>query len=381
MKKNIILPAIALAWCMTCCNAPKVKPYIDHNTDLWYCEGLALFRDSATGKIGYVNTDTVLVIPPAYDFAGNFCEGLAAVAQNEKWGFIDRKGHIVVPPQYIGVGDFSEGLAIFMNDEERRGFIDPKGNIIIPALYARAHNFSEGLAGVMPDSETGKWFFIDRSGRQAIPGMFHDLRFGGYFKEGRAMVTINYKDEVAFIDKAGTLLYSRVIRTCAVVPESGPVYQVWSDQLTGFVDEAGREIIPPLYDAADVDEIDELVSVWQNNKTGCVDYAGKLVIPIKYDQLGTFCEGLAAFRIGCKWGFIDKTDKVVIPAQYDGVIGFSEGLAGVKRNGKWGFINAENHVIIPFAYEFAFARFANGVAPVANDGELFDIDKTGKRMN
>ena len=50
-------------------------------------------------------------MPLKYYWVGDFSEGLAMVALNEKWGFVDKSGKVVVPLKYDWVGDFSEGLA------------------------------------------------------------------------------------------------------------------------------------------------------------------------------------------------------------------------------------------------------------------------------
>jgi hypothetical protein len=48
-----------------------------------------------------------------------------------------------------------------------------------------------------------------------------------------------------------------------------------------------------------------------NGKWGFIDTAGKEVIPLKYDVAGWFCEGLAMVILNGKYGFIDKTGKYV----------------------------------------------------------------------
>ena len=70
-----------------------------------------------------------------------------------------------------------------------------------------------------------------------------------------------------------------------------------------------------------------LVSVEQNDKVGFIDKAGKQVIPPRYADAQPFSEGLAAVRIKGKYGYIDRSGKMVIPPQFEDAGPFSEGLA------------------------------------------------------
>ena len=72
-----------------------------------------------------------------------------------------------------------------------------------------------------------------------------------------------------------------------------------------------------------------LVSVTQNNKVGFMDKAGKQVIPPRYADAQPFSEGLAAVKIEDKYGYIDRSGKMVIPPQFEDAGRFSDGLACV----------------------------------------------------
>ena len=70
----------------------------------YYADGMARVEryDSKIGdnKYGFVDGSNVLVIPPKFDYASWFNEGLAAVVLNGKYGFINQTGAWVIPPQY-----------------------------------------------------------------------------------------------------------------------------------------------------------------------------------------------------------------------------------------------------------------------------------------
>ena len=81
----------------------------------YFVDGLA--RTVKNGKIGFVNGNLDLVVPPVWDFAFPFEHGVAVVCTGcaftpaargdehrrvtgGKWGYIDRRGRVVVPVEY-----------------------------------------------------------------------------------------------------------------------------------------------------------------------------------------------------------------------------------------------------------------------------------------
>ena len=123
-----------------------------------------------------------------------------------------------------------------------------------------------------------------------------------------------------------------------------------------------------------------LVCVEQNDKFGYMDKAGKQVIPPRYDDAQPFSEGLAAVMIEGKYGYIDRSGKMVIPPQFEDAGPFSEGLAPSSSNGnQWGYIDKSGKLVIN-GEEFVLARgFSEGLAAVQGKNDKYGfIDKTGK---
>jgi len=59
-----------------------------------------LFRIVQNNKHGYIDRTGKIVIPPQFDDAGPFSEGLADVKIGEKWGYVDGTGKVVISPQF-----------------------------------------------------------------------------------------------------------------------------------------------------------------------------------------------------------------------------------------------------------------------------------------
>ncbi len=98
-----------------------------------------LIRCRKQNKWGFRDSNNKIILPPIYDYAENFSEGLASVTLNGKHGYIDKKGNVAIPFVYDSAWAFSEGLTKFMKlhgDEVNKwGFIDKGGNVVIPHVY------------------------------------------------------------------------------------------------------------------------------------------------------------------------------------------------------------------------------------------------------
>lgn len=177
-----------------------------------FANGLALARDPATDKWGYLATDGSWAIEPSFDEiiyfpdippVGDFSDGLAWVQRFtiqprnvtdangklkldeadrpikedhpiERWGYIDMTGKVAIDFKYQGAQDFSEGLAaVRQRTHDAWGFIDRSGKTAITPQFAGVGRFSEGLC---PAQLGEVWGFIDTEGEWAIDARFAEVR-------------------------------------------------------------------------------------------------------------------------------------------------------------------------------------------------------------
>ena len=68
----------------------EVEPLCDFDS---FSEGMANFR--VNWKYGFINKDFEEIIPPIYDFAYDFKDGLSLVEKEGKWFYIDKQGNFV----------------------------------------------------------------------------------------------------------------------------------------------------------------------------------------------------------------------------------------------------------------------------------------------
>lgn len=138
-------------------------------------EGLLSFKESPSGKFGYIRESGEIVIPPQYSSVQAFKDGRAVVNLSEgfpenKYCLIDTKGQFILKPIYNDIiplkdNRLAAGKAI---DKERPyyGSIyalgDIKGNILTDFKYYNISGFNEGIASVYDDKYT---FFINNQGK------------------------------------------------------------------------------------------------------------------------------------------------------------------------------------------------------------------------
>ena len=162
----------------------------------------------------------------------------------------------------------------------------------------------------------------------------------------------------------------------------------------GFIDKAGREIIPCRYDRVrsfregfaavavyGMEEDGDNEETYRKLLWGFIDNAGREVVPCIYVDVSSYYKGLAAvcssglvvvddehyedYRILFgKWGFVDENGTEVIPCIYDDVSHFSDGLALIEKDGKYGYIDKTGNEIIPCHYRAA-TSFSEGLASVS----------------
>src|SRR5688500_16204306 len=65
---------------------------------------------------------------------------LFPIKENSRWGYMDRSGKIVVPPSFDYAWDFSDGLGRF-KEKGKFGFINLQGEVVIQPAFTYADDF------------------------------------------------------------------------------------------------------------------------------------------------------------------------------------------------------------------------------------------------
>jgi len=285
---------------------------------------------------GYIDQEGGLVIPPQFDFAEDFDNGIALVEKDGTWGIIDERGNWVnraLPSSERMPWLQGSEQRILIRAQGKAHFIAIDGRPI-PGVFDDAVGFSEGLASIKLGN---KWGFINREGKTIIAPKFDSADF---FAEGKAEVKLG--PATFFVDQTGRKLFD--------VP-SNMLIGRFNEGLARFQDDASE-----LY--------------------GFIDERRRVAIKPQFPEAGDFVEGVARVRVGHDWGFIDKKGKVIIEPKYWEANDFSEGLASVRIGDKWGFIRKDGSWAIRPTFYNAF-DFKCGLASVELEDSRGYVDTTG----
>ncbi|MBP1609548.1 MAG: hypothetical protein H6Q04_1783 [Acidobacteria bacterium] len=334
----------------------------------------SLFKVESDEKFGFADRNGKTIVPPQFDDAGDFSEGLAYVAQGGKYGFLDSKGNLVIKPRYQRTKSFSEGRAAVRIDN-KWGFIDRAGQLVIPATFYACNSFSESLALVLmerPPLNLPKGVFFGPGAEVSVKSK----RLGYIDLGGKVKVTLALEGEVR-----GKVTKEGFDPDYIVYPKSfseGLAPVLVSGQW-GFLDTTGNLAIPPKF--KEIHGFSESVAGVQmlDSSCGFIDKTGNMVIPGPFQSVCSFSEGTACVEARGKWGYIDGRGKAVIPYAYDEALPFSNGYAAVKKGSKWGYIDAKGSKAISFKFDLALP-FGEGLAKVFVEGKQVYIDKTGKQI-
>jgi hypothetical protein len=287
-------------------------------------------------KSGFIDREGRLVIRPLFDEVGFFSEGLAAARLQRFWGYIDTAGRWAIQPRFVAAGCFGQGLAL-VDMQGRFGYVDVKGNLLPFSNFQAAGEFFEGRARVMVN---GRWGYIDLKGNRVGTPLYEDAR---EFSEGLAAVRT--RGQWGFVDRDGKL---------AIPPRFDDAFR-FQDGLAlvvhrntlNFIDKTGRPLFPtpPFIQALGYYEGLAMIRARSNNRYGYIDAAGKTVIPPRFEDASFFWGGLAPAKLNNRWGYIDKAGEVVINFQYDSAEAFINGLARVTVRGREAYIDRQGNFV------------------------------------
>ena len=144
--------------------------------DIEKSEELTPFQQD--GKWGYVDRKHDLLIPPEFEYAEFFKEGVARVKRDGKWGIIKQDATMSVPFIYDEISAWDEVLSarnVYRDGKE--GYINSDGEEFIPVIYDEiirfTHNYEDGIMETMLN---GKYGFASPKG-VICPPIFDEVSY------------------------------------------------------------------------------------------------------------------------------------------------------------------------------------------------------------
>jgi len=224
-----------------------------------FSEGLAAAKASAEGKWGYVDETGTFLIPPQFDRADDFSQGLAAVALGDRWFYVTPRGAIaLVTPYYRSYSFTADGLALFQETREGKyGYVRQDGKVAIPATYAEARPFSEGLAPVRMGS---RWGYITTKGVMKVSALWSEA----YPFAGGVALVLGGPRSFSFVDAGGDQVHDRTYAHAEGYSEGvaivGDGKRFWYVDAAGAPLPIGQAVLPAAGDDATCSTVSQGVS-------------------------------------------------------------------------------------------------------------------------
>lgn len=386
------------------------------------------------GKYGHINKNGEEILPPKYTEIGFFDEtNTAWVQAGNKYGLIDTTGMLIAPAKYVAHGTFGDNNICWVNvggyknaegavSGGKYGYLSRSGQEVIQPVYVNVRNkFHNGISWVSKGK--GRYGYIDNTGKEIVAPIYDDLA-------DTFSMNISYvKDRNlwGYITREGLPLteikYSSVFHFHGGMAAVGIIDG--REEKFGYIDETGREVVPPIYESVAIYCNDNHGFVKSGGKWAYVDKNGTPLTPFNITGFSKIMQdGYVSVAFGpgfdannpvysnvldseghllndkiyknvwglyggyfCvnksdgTWCWLDKQGNECFDGGYTTVGSFSEGLAFAGKNGKYIYIDTSGNKAFDVPNsggELYGGMFDDGIAYIIkNDKQWGCIDKTG----
>lgn len=319
-------------------------------------------------KWGYINRDSVIVIPFDYDFLNPFKDGLAYAKNNGKEFFLTKK-NLKLEGDFDAVDIFSEELAAAKRNK-KWGFINIEGEFVISPKYYKVEYFRpNGLCAVQKNGKSG---FINKNGQEIIPIIFDDVnqqmidknviaeksgKFAVFNSNGKQLSGFVYDK----IHRTDIIDFSKDIftRGASTYFENGAAL-VERDGKFEFINlKAQPAFLNNKFDSASTFNTFNNAIVKRNGKYGIINSDGAFKVPLEYDFINYFDDNhdfseYYNAKKGKVYSIFNRNLKKIgesfKPVYYDFSSDTSVLIFKDLKN-KYGMINSDGHILIPFEFD------------------------------
>jgi hypothetical protein len=326
-------------------------------------QGPYLFSVSKNDKYGLYNRRSQQLTPLIYDdISDQKLDGFIVTERDRKKGLLNLQGKEILPPQYDFIfNDFADTsilkLKIDLPEGDLEGLATTEGKVLLPPAYSYIEELCKGHNWLL-QKDSSSFLFDSHTGKKdSLP--FTEVYCAGH----NGLLLVRDRQSYKLYDPATGRIIVDGYET--ISPFQGHMAIAQKQEKMGSIDGQGQTVIHFIY--TQLSEFkDGLAAVQKDNdKYGFIDSAGREIIPIEYDRPDGF-SGTADYMLGdeillCKQdsatgdvlqGLARKDGKVIAPPQYD-IIWKDENAPRflVRRNGKFGVLAADGKYIVPAIYD------------------------------
>ena len=177
--------------------------------------------------------------------------------------------------------------------------------------------------------------------------------------------------------------------------ESSRLYPIKQNSKVGYIDNTGKIVIEPQFDAG-WKFSEGFACVVVDGKTGFIKESGEYLVKPQFNSsygcYDEFREDFASVSIGnsrkikgkwvdeSKWGFIDTSGKITFFSGFTFLSDFREGLAFFQKGGRTGYLDKNFNIAIEPKFKSAGDFYQGRARATDFDGSEYYIDKSGRKL-
>ena len=349
----------------------RMRSFIDRNPNYPFIElvrselesfGRALYPyASEDGILGYMGDQGEVMIPAAYDWAGEFFEGLAVVMKGEKYGVINKQGNLNIPIAFDFISDFRQGFAIFELDG-RFGVLNRAGITVIQNQYTDLEWVFGDLLVYEVDGQKG---VLKLTGERICQPMFDEIN-----PVNEMLAIASIAGRIGVINSSLTEVIKCQFDRITSAPHG---FLVEKNGLKGIYDVIGKEVLAVQYDGIGESKYGFLVlkkggmfthvnsQTWRINSTWYTGYENDL-------KLATLVNGQFLIQKKKAYYWTDTLKRTTKLFAFDQLNAVGEVLSGKKsKAGQYGFWDRNGLELSPFHFDYV-EPLSNGQYLVSRAG-------------
>ena len=330
-----------------------------------------VYYDNKYGRYGYIDNTGKEIVPCIYNKVERTQNGFFIVTMNDKNGILESTGKEILPCTCSKIEPLSNGFFKYAQNGYS-GLIDSTGKVITDAIYTEII-----IGDIIKLEKDGLWGIMNKDGKM-ISGFVYDY-INDYYN-GLAKFSKNDLD--GFIDPKGEeIIPAKYViaedfkKDSTEVYESGKIY---------YINKKGEKLSEGKFNKVrkQTEKISiASVDIGDYYIEGLIDTTGNGIFSKIYNEIEDFNDGIAKVRIGFySYGYIDLEGNEIIPCTYESIEEFKNGVAkATNKDYKIGYVDLHGKVIIPFVYR-SIEDFHNGIAKANKENKYGYLDKNGKEI-